>query len=349
MEKLEYRAVIKFFVKEGLSPNEIHQRFVKVYKQDSPSYSTVKKWAAEFKRGRESIEDDPREGRPKSATTPELIDRVHDMVLEDRRVKLREIAEAVGISVERVCHILHNELHMNKLCARWVPRILTPEQKRNRMTMSQRALELYNKNPADFLRRFITMDETWIHHYTPESKQQSKQWTEAGSSAPKKAKSVPSAGKVMASVFWDAKGILLVDYLEKAKTITGEYYSDLLTQLNQKIREERPGLQKKKIIFHQDNAPVHKGHLAMAKFHDLKYELLEHPPYSPDLAPSDYHLFPKLKIFLGGQRFSSNEEAIAAVDEYFSGLPQSHFKDGILALEYRWTKCVELRGDYVEK
>ena len=195
MEKLEYRAVIKFFVKEGLSPNEIHQRFVKVYKQDSPSYSTVKKWAAEFKRGRESIEDDPCEGRPKSATTPELIDRVHDMVLEDRRVKLREIAEAVGISVERVGHILHKELHMNKLCAIWVPRILTPEQKRNRMTMSQHALELYNKNPADFLRRFITIDETWIHHYTPESKQQSKQWTEAGSSAPKEAKPFPPQEK----------------------------------------------------------------------------------------------------------------------------------------------------------
>ena len=68
---------------------------------------------------------------------------------------------------------------------------------------------------------FITMDETWIHHYTQQSKQQSKQWTEAGCSAPKKTSSAPSAGKVMASVFWDAEGILFIDYLEKGKTITG--------------------------------------------------------------------------------------------------------------------------------
>jgi hypothetical protein len=61
------------------------------------------------------------------------------------------------------------------------------------------------------------MDETWIHHYTPESKQQSKQWTEAGCSAPKKTRLVPSAGKVMASVFWDAEDILFVDYLQKGK------------------------------------------------------------------------------------------------------------------------------------
>jgi len=90
------------------------------------------------------------------------------------------------------------------------------------------------------------MDKTWIHHYTLESKQQLKQWTEAGCSAPKKTRSVPSAGKVMASVFWGAEGILFIDYLEKGKIITGEYYSNLLTRLDEKIHEKRPGLQKKK-------------------------------------------------------------------------------------------------------
>ena len=142
-----------------------------------------------------------------------------------------------------------------------------------------------------FVRRFITMDETWIRHYTLESKQQSKQWREAGCSAPKKTRSLPSAGKVMASVFWDAEGILFIEYLEKGKTITGEYYSNLLTRLDEKICEKTPSLQKKKIIFHQDNAPAHKSVLAMGKLRDLHYELLEHPPSSPDLAPSVFCLF----------------------------------------------------------
>jgi histone-lysine N-methyltransferase SETMAR len=92
----------------------------------------------------------------------------------------------------------------------------------------------------------------------------------------------------MASVFWDAEDILFIDYLEKGKTITGEYYSNLLTRLNKKIREKRPGLQKKKITFHRDNAPAHKSVLAMGKLRDLHYQLLEHPSYSPDLAPSDF-------------------------------------------------------------
>ena len=99
IDKTEYRAVIQFFVKEALTPNEIYSNFIKDYGVSSPSFSTIKKWAAEFKRGRTSLEGDPREGRPKSATTPEIIEQVHDTVLDDRRMKVREIAETIGTLV----------------------------------------------------------------------------------------------------------------------------------------------------------------------------------------------------------------------------------------------------------
>ena len=98
MDKIQYRAVIKFFVKEGLKPNKIHSKFIKVYGDSSPSFSTIKKWAAKFKRGHTSLEDDTHEGCPKNATTPEIIEQVHDMVLDDWRMKVREIAETIGIS-----------------------------------------------------------------------------------------------------------------------------------------------------------------------------------------------------------------------------------------------------------
>jgi len=107
MDKIEYRAVTKFFVMKGLKPNEIHSNFVRVYGNSSPSFSTIKKWTAEFKHGRTSLEDDSREGLPKSATTPEIIEKVHDVLLDDRWMKVREIAETIGISKERVGYILH--------------------------------------------------------------------------------------------------------------------------------------------------------------------------------------------------------------------------------------------------
>jgi len=99
MDKIEYCAVKKLFVKEGLMPNKIHSRFIKVCGDSSPSFSAIKKWAAEFKRGRTSLEDDPREGCPKSTTPPEIIVQVHDMVLDVRQMKVREIAETTGFTI----------------------------------------------------------------------------------------------------------------------------------------------------------------------------------------------------------------------------------------------------------
>ncbi|GFW23712.1 uncharacterized protein FLJ37770 [Trichonephila clavipes] len=114
-DKFEYSAVIKFFVLDGLSHEEVHPKVIKVYGDYFPQVSTIKKRVSEFKRGLTSLEDDSGEGRPKAATTPENIEKMHDIVLEDRRVQGSEIAEAVGISEEKVRNILHKELGMRKL------------------------------------------------------------------------------------------------------------------------------------------------------------------------------------------------------------------------------------------
>ena len=204
--------------------------------KNTPSYVTVKRWVAEFKRSRQSLEDDPRPGRPVTIAMPEMVNKDHGIVMTDRQVTERYIASTVGISQERVHSILTEDLEMRKLSARWVPRLLTVDQKHTRRTLSRRNLNLFEEDPANFLKRFVTMDETWVHHFTSETKQQSKQWKHLGSPPPKKAKTVPSAGKVMASVFWDADGILLIDYLQKGQTINGTYYASLLTQLREKVK-----------------------------------------------------------------------------------------------------------------
>ncbi|GFW82721.1 histone-lysine N-methyltransferase SETMAR [Trichonephila clavipes] len=104
----------------------------------------------------------------------------------------------------------------------------------------------------------------------------------------------------MATFFWDSYGVISIDYLRKGKTITGAYYASLFDKLKAELAGKQPHLQKKKILFHQDNLPSHTSAVAMAKIHELRFELLDHPPYSPDLAPSNFFLFPHLKIPLGG-------------------------------------------------
>lgn len=96
-----------------------------------------------------------------------------------------------------------------------LPRLLTPEQKKQRVNDSESCLALFKRNKNDFLRLNVTMDETWIHHFTPESNRQSAEWKAGGESRPKRPKTQQLASKVMASVFWDAHGILFIDYLER--------------------------------------------------------------------------------------------------------------------------------------
>jgi histone-lysine N-methyltransferase SETMAR len=104
-----------------------------------------------------------------------------------------------------------------------------------------------------------------------------------------------------------------------------------LQRLSNEIKRKRPHLARKKVLLHQDKAPVHKS--AMAKINELKFKLLPHPPYSSDLAVSGYIFFPNLKKWLGGKRFASNEDVDSAVNSYFGELEGFHYKKGIESLK----------------
>jgi histone-lysine N-methyltransferase SETMAR len=135
-------------------------------------------------KGRDSLEDDPRPGRPVDATTPENVEKGEQLVLEDTRLKKKQLAEMVGVSFTTILNILHQHLGLSKVSARWVPRMLTPLQKRQRVECSE-FLDLCWDNHDEILRRIVTGDETWVHHYDPESKQESMHWHKKGTPPPK--------------------------------------------------------------------------------------------------------------------------------------------------------------------
>ena len=154
--------------------SETKAKLDKYYSDFVPSYGMIQKWFTEVRCGRTSTETILSPGRPNEITIPEMINKIHDIVLNDPTVKVREY-EIVSISTERVVNILHTHLCMRKLCARWMLRLLTINQKRIRVTTSVRNLTYFNRKPKEFFRRFVTMDKTWIHHYSPESSEESKQ------------------------------------------------------------------------------------------------------------------------------------------------------------------------------
>ena len=188
----------------------------------------------------------------------------------------------------------------------------------------------------------MTEDENWVHSYEPKNTAQSRQWVGPGSPRPKKFKTQPSAGKVMATVFWDAKGVIMLDILPKRSTITGVYYANLLDQLRTSIREKRRGKHSKGILLQQDNARAHTCKAAMDAVERNEYELIPHPAYSPDLAPNDFFLVPNLKKDNRGCHFRSDEEVVTAVEEWVSGKDPDFFSSGLMTLEHRWSKCITL-------
>ena len=245
--------------------------------------------------------------------------------MEDRRISAKSIAEQLGISRERVGSIIHEDLYMRKLSPKSVPKCLNADKKRQRCQSSEQLWEFFRRYPNDFLSRLVTMDETWLYNYDPGTKQQSVEWRHSGSPRPKKFRVQKSAGKFLASILGYQDGILLVEYLPKGQTINAEYYSSLLVQLKDILKEKRRGKVTKGVLFLHDSASAHRALASQKKLAYLGFHCLDHPPYSPDLFPSDYHLFPGLIKQLEGRRFSLDAEVIAAADTWLDGRPSEFF------------------------
>ena len=229
---------------------------------------------------------------------------------------------------------------MRKLTACWVPKSLSDEQMATRASVCSALLKCRSKD--DFLLRLVTVNETWVHYYEPENKAH---WVRPGSPRPKKFKTQPSAGKVMATVFWDAKGVIMLDFLPKRSTITGVYYANLLDQLRTAIVKNAEVNSLKVFCCNSPHLQSCNGCCR------AKRVLINttHPAYLPDLAPSDFFLFPNLKKDIRGLHFQSDEEVMMEVEEWVNEKDTDFFSSGLMALEHHWSKCITLEGNYIEK
>jgi histone-lysine N-methyltransferase SETMAR len=163
------------------------------------------------------------------------------------------------------------------------------------MGLSLKHLSQYADEGEDMLHRIVTGDESWVHHYQPETKRASMEWKHPSSPATKKFKVTPSAGKIMLTVFWDSQGVLLAHFQERGENVNAVSYCEVLFMLHAAIRRKRPGLLSRGVLLLHDNARPHTARLSQERIAAFGWQLLEHPPYSPDLAPSDFHLFGPLK------------------------------------------------------
>ena len=174
------------------------------------------------------------------------------------------------------------------------------------------------------------------------------EWTHPGSPAPKKVKTVSSVGKIMVTIFWDEDGVLIVDFLESGQTINSERYFKVLRKLKQAIKKKHPGLDVTNITMHHDNARPHTAHITAQEIANMGWKIMPQPPYSPDLAPSDFHLFGPLKDELCGHHFETDDDVKRAVREWVKKTESAFFRAGFRRWVERWEKCVLAGGDWFE-
>ena len=175
------------------------------------------------------------------------------------------------------------------------------------------------------------------------------QWKTAASPRPKKARMSKSKIKVMLIAFFDKKGLVHHEFVPEGQTVNQHFYQQVIIRLHDRVRRCRRALwSEKSWLLHHDNAPAHNAISVRQLLVKKQVTVLDHPPYSPDLAPCDFWLFPRLKIVMKGTHFSSSEEIKATVTRELKSLNEMDFVQCFRGWQERMQKCITSKGEYFE-
>lgn len=212
-----------------------------------------------------------------------------------------------------------------------------------RVTIFKSLLLRHETEP--FWKRIVTGDEKWVLYENPKRKNQ---WLSPGQVPIPTFKPGLHPKKALLCIWWDYRGIIHLEMLKMGETINADMYCEQLSRLAAVLKLKRPALvNRERIIFHQDNAKPHTAKKTIQKLHELKWELMSHPPYSPDCAPSDYYLFRSLSTFLSGKSFSEMDVMKSELERFFAEKSLQFYKEGIQSLVERWQMVVNSDGNYI--
>jgi histone-lysine N-methyltransferase SETMAR len=337
----DVRKMMYYDWKRGLTTTDIAKEINKTLGGGTTTERTCAAWVKKFKNDEFQVSDKDRTGRPSF----HLEDQIQHIIDENKHATTREIGEQLNVSHEAVWKNLKN-MGKRYLVNVWIPYSLTDANKAKRMATCNDLLKMFKRN--NFLHRIVTVDEMWVY-WENECSHTHRSWRGSGDEPTTETRRMLTKRKHLATIFWDCKGVIMMDVLPNGQTITAVYYCQLLDKLKTALLEKRRRRTSDGSLYLlQDNARPHTACLTKEKLEELKLNLLPHPPYSPDLAPSDFYLFSPLKSALHGKKFNSAENVQDELQHWLDSKPQSFFDDGIKKLPGRWERCINNHGDYFE-
>ncbi|GFW05754.1 mariner Mos1 transposase [Trichonephila clavipes] len=227
----------------------------------------------------------------------------------------------------------------------WVPYELKSRDVERRLFACEQLLARQRRK--GFLHRIVTRDAKWVRY---DNSKRRKSWGYPGHASTSTAKPNIHGSKVMLRIRWDQLGVVYYEMLIPIETITGDRYRTQLMRLSRALKDKRPQYNERhdKVILQHDNARPHVAKVVKTYLETLKWEVLPHLLYSPDLAPSDYHLFRSMAHGLADQHFRSYEEVKNWIDSWIISKDDQFFQRGIRTLPERWEKVVAIDGQHFE-
>lgn len=340
IEQYDLRVLIRHYWKKGLNIRDAVDEICAIEGAGTVKKTCVGKWFKRFEEGNFCLQDQPRCGRPEKLNKDDLL----ELVITEPSLSSRDMAKELCIDHVTILRHLKKLDFVHKK-PRQDPHELTEEQANRRVEVCSQLL----LNPLDdrFWKRIVTSDEKWVYLVNHDKK---RQWVPRGTSGVSVPRQNKFGKKAMISVWWNFEGVLHFEMVPYGKAIDAELYCQQLQRVYDKLKEKYPSLvNRKRAIFQQDNAKPHTAKKTLQKFKELDgVELLPHPAYSPDAAPSDYGLFRSMEHFLRGRRFESFHDIEKACQQFFLSKEPTWYFNQIRMLADRWQKIVENCGLYFE-
>ena len=230
-----------------------------------------------------------------------------------------------------------------------MPHLLTDEQKQSRIRLASQVIEKFDKFDPRRLEEIVTGDETWIYYFQPDSKAKNKVWVSSEGNRPVIAHRCKTSNHMLYVMFFDSKGSVLQIPVPKGSSVTGKFYREnVLTQLVDFYQKRRPRTRVRGIKLLHDKAPAHKSAAGQEYLKESGLNVLDHPPYSPDLFSCDFWLFPRLKEMLAGHRFESHRGIGSAVYQCLQHIPKKNYRAAFQKWVDQSKMCLEADGAYFE-
>ncbi len=346
--KLVQRAEVRIFRIQGKTVAEAHAELVCLHGGHALSLSTVHRWFLKFAAGLHDISV-KKTGRCLSKLTPAKLAELRNLLDEDNMMCIHVLARHTRLLLRTIHHALHNKMKLKKRPAKWVPHTLSNQQKQRRVQMACDLLHHF-RHALTLQDHLVTGDESWFWCYEPEIKRSTSAWLRSNKRRPHKVSKDQYVCKVMLIVFWNVQGVIHKEFVPDGKGVDRHVYLCTMRELWEKLHRRCPQLWRMQSFWlHHDGAPAHQADIVVNFLQADNTKILPHPPYSLDLAPSDFFLFACLKKNMRGITFNSVNELKWQVDFELGQIAQWEFAH---ATRESWSRrlqqCVDHEGHYFE-